>query len=84
MMDPDGPQHETPYWRTTPTPADPLGDTRERLLVRVSLRCRDVLGLRSGRGSCFHPEGVQEKGGYGWVRARFAIPANGSSRLLMF
>lgn len=87
-MDPDGPQHQPPYWLTISTPADhSTGGHKTTGVLPLgggNLRCRDVLGLRSGRGSCFHPEGVQEKGGYGWVRARFAIPANGSSRLVMF
>lgn len=46
------------------------GDTKKRKTTEVlplgggKLRCRDVLGLGSGRGSCLNPEG--QKGG-GWI-----------------
>lgn len=51
---------------------------------RGNLRCRDVLGLRSGRGSCFNPEGVQEKGGYDWVWYEFAVMGSVSRFLVRF
>lgn len=50
---------------------------RERLLVFLplgggKLRCRDVLGLGSGRGSCLNPEGWGKSGvGERWSKGRW-------------
>lgn len=51
---------------------------RERLLLFLplgggKLRCKDVLGLGSGRGSCLNPEGRGRSGGWGrrWSKGRW-------------